>query len=282
MLQIVEEYYTDLYTPNKVDHVKQQQLLKNIKKQITVQDRTQLDAPITELELQKAVYQLQDNKSPGLDGITAEFYKTFWYLIKDKYLLYINTANTSSFGHYRNTSVTTLVYKHKGETYLLTNYRPISLINVDMKILTKTLANRLKPILPTIIHHSQTAVDKRKIDSTVHMIRDLIDLVDKEDSEAAFIFLDQEKAFDRVNHAFLFKVMEAFGIGPQYINWIKKIYANATTKIKINGHLTANIPLHRGVRQGCPLSSMLYVLVIEIFALQLRANPNIVEFNING
>ena len=66
--------------------------------------------------------------------------------------------------------------------------------------LTRTLTNRLRPILPTIIHQSQTAVDGRKIDHTIHMLRDLIDLVDKEESQAAFIFLDQEKAFDRVDH----------------------------------------------------------------------------------
>ena len=76
--------------------------------------------------------------------------------------------------------------------------------------------------------------------------------------------------------------MEAFGFGQEFINWIKVIYANATTRIKVNGHLTKNIPLNRGLRQGCPLSSSLYVLVIEIFALQLRKNPNIVGFRVEG
>ena len=159
---------------------------------------------------------------------------------------------------------------------------PISLINTDLKIITRALANRLRPILPTIIHQSQTAVDKRKIDHTIHIIRDLIDLTEKEESEAAFMFLDQEKAFDRVNHKFLFKTMEAFGIGQQFINWVKILYSNATTKVNINGHLSDNIPLNRGVRQGCPLSSLLYVMVIEVLALQLRKNPDIVGFHIQG
>ena len=114
------------------------------------------------------------------------------------------------------------------------------------------------------------------------MLRDLIDLVDKEESQAAFLFLDQEKAFDRVNHAFLYKTMEAFGIGKEFINWIKVLYSNATTKIKINGYLSANVPLNRGVRQGCPLSSLLYVLVVEVLAQQLRKNPNIVGFQVEG
>ena len=282
LIRITEKYYTKLYTATKVNSVKQHHLLRNIKKKISAEDKNKLDAPITEEELLEAVMQLNDNKSPGLDGITAEFYKTYWYLLKDDYLQYINSAKTHSFGKHRNTSVTTIIYKYKGEIYQLSNYRPISLINVDLKILTKTLTNRIKVVLPTIIHESQTAVFGRRIDHTVHMIRDLIQLVDNEDSEAAFIFLDQEKAFDRVDHPFLFKTMEAFGIGKNFIDWVKILYSNASIQIKINGHLTSNIPLQRGVKQGCPLSFSLYVLVIEVLALQLRNNPNIVGFQVGG
>ena len=153
---------------------------------------------------------------------------------------------------------------------------------MDVKILTKVLAERLKVALPNIIHPSQTAVHGRKIHQTVHMIRDLIDIANNEDIPAAFIFLDQEKAFDRVNHDFLYKTMKAFGIGDIFIQWIKNIYSNCSTLVNINGFLSKPIPLRSGVRQGCPLSPMLYVLVIEILAIQLRINPNIVGFRING
>ena len=280
--KIATQYYRKLYTPSPVDQTKQHRILQNIQKRISQQDRIKLDTDITEKELLDAVHQLNKNKSPGINGITAEFYQKFWHLIKDDYLKYINAAKQSSFGTYANTSITTIIFKHKGEIYILHNYRPISLINVDLKILTRTLTNRLKPILPTIIHQSQTAVDKRKIDYTIHLLRDLIDLTEKEDSEAAFIFLDQEKAFDRVNHNFLYKTMEAFGIGKQFIDWVRVLYSNATTRININGHLSENIPLRRGVRQGCPLSSLLYVMVIEVFALQLRKNSDIVGFQVGG
>ena len=114
------------------------------------------------------------------------------------------------------------------------------------------------------------------------MIRDLIEIANENDEQAAFIFLDQEKAFDRVNHEFLFKTMKAFGIGNVFIDWVRKIYSNATSVININGFFSQQIPLKRGVRQGCPLSAMLYVLVIEVLALQIRNNPNIVGFKIGG
>ena len=74
--------------------------------------------------------------------------------------------------------------------------------------------------------------------------------------------------------------MKSFGIGKNFINWIKLLYSNASAAVNVNGYLTKPIPLERGVRQGCPLSSPLYVMVIEILALQLRSNPNIVGFQI--
>ena len=107
-------------------------------------------------------------------------------------------------------------------------------------------------------------------------------MANDENAQAAFIFLDQEKAFDRVNHDFLYKTMKAFNFGENFLNWITKIYSNATSILNINGFFSERIPLKRGVRQGCPLSSLLYVLVIEVFALQLRLNPNIVGFTIEG
>ncbi len=282
LLTITEKYYTKLFTNSRTNIAKRNKLLQNITKRLSASDRMRLDAPLTLEELEKAVMALLINKSPGPDGISAEFYKAFWYLIKDMFLSYINAAKVTGFHAYRNLSSTTLIYKRKGEIYKLEYYRPIALINVDLKLLTKALSNRLRPVLPSIIHTSQTAVNGRRIDHTVHSIRDLIDLINSTDSEGALIFLDQEKAFDRVEHDFLFKTMEAFGFGNSFIDWIRILYSNATTNIKVNRFYTKPIPLKRGLRQGCPLSSSLYVLVIEIFALQLRVNPNLVGFKVEG
>ena len=82
---------------------------------------------------------------------------------------------------------------------------------------------------------SQTAVYGRKIDQTVHLIRDLIQLANEEDDQVAFIFLDQEKAFGRVDHTFLYKTMRAFGLGEVFIGWIQKLYSNASSMLNING-----------------------------------------------
>ena len=139
--EIAEKYYTKLFQKTKTRVGKQEKVLSKIVKKISDADKRNLDAPLTIKELEKALMSLLDNKSPGPDGITAEFYKKIWYLIQDKYLAYINAAKVHGFRDFRNTSSTTIIYKRKGEVYDLANYRPIALINNDIKILTKTLSS---------------------------------------------------------------------------------------------------------------------------------------------
>ena len=282
ILRIATNFYKNLYTSEKVNKNMQNKLLGNVKTKLSKELRDELDAPITAEEVKKAIDKLPRGKSPGIDGFPVEFYKVYWGKIKVLFMSYVREVKEEGLPNNRNVSVIKLSYKKKGEICLLSNYRPISLINADVKIITKVLSERLKLALPSIIHPTQTAVYKRRIDQNIHLVRDLIDIANRDNDTAAFIFLDQEKAFDRVNHNFLFRVMETFGIGDTFIAWVRKIYSNATSILGINGFFSEKIPLKRGVRQGCPLSALLYVLVIEVLAIQLRSNPNIVGFTVGG
>ena len=282
MKAIATEYYTNLFDTKVINNSIAQRLLRNIKNQITPQQRANLDKIVTREELDEIVSKLPKNKTPGPDGIPAEFYQTYWIMIEDLYLEFINAVKETGLPKDKNTSITTLVYKNKGDTCLLANYRPIALMNVDVKILTKLLANRLKLVLPNIIHGSQTAVHGRQIGNSIHLVRDIIDYVNSNDEGAALLFIDQEKAFDRVSHSLLLAALKSYGFGEDFIHWIQLLYSNAFTRININGFITGEIPLKCGVRQGCPLSALLYVMIIELLALQLRANPNIVGFEIQG
>ena len=116
LINIVTAFYTELYTPSPVDESVQEKLLGNVDHTLTDQEQCMLDADLSEKELQQAVYDLKDEKSPGIDGFTAEFYKRFWSLIKDHYTAFINGANQTSFSTFKNTSVTALLYKEKGDT----------------------------------------------------------------------------------------------------------------------------------------------------------------------
>ena len=282
LLAVAYIYYATLYTPTPLNTPLQADLLSNLTPRLTAAQRIFMDSPITLAELTQAVLHLPVDKSPGLDGIPIEFYQQFWPELKDHFFQYISQVSTHGFSAARNVGVAKLLYKEKGDPADLAFYRPLTLLNCDVKIFTKTLATRLHTVLPSIIHSSQTGVHGRRIDHTIHTIRDLIELTEKNADNAAFIFLDQEKAFDRVNHLLLFKVMRHFGFGPTFLSWVSRLYGNATTRVMINGFLTDKFSVLRGVRQGCPLSPLLYVFIIEILAAQLRANPNIVGFTVGG
>ena len=170
---VAEKFYTNLYTKEKTDEQLQNKILSKIDKKLSREQRLELDKPIGDRELKQAVDSQQKGKSPSGNGLPAEFYQTFWEEIKAPYTQMINHAKIHGFSEKQNTGLIKLIYK-KGDNEDLANYRPITLINSDIKILTKVLANRLKKVLPQIIHYTQTCVNGRKIDTTLHTVRDLI------------------------------------------------------------------------------------------------------------
>ena len=168
-----------------------------------------------------------------------------------------------------------LLFK-KGDRTQLKNWRPITLLNTDYKILTKALANRLQRVLPSTIHTDQTASIKgRTINDNIRLIQDVISYANEKKLPLAVISVDQLKAFDRVAHEFLFESLERFGFGPDFIRWIKTIYNSVSSSVKTNGWLTSSITLERGLRQGCALSMPLYVLTAETMATKIRENSKI-------
>ena len=160
-------------------------------------------------------------------------------------------------------SITRLLYK-KDDRRDLKNWRPISLLNVDYKICSKALAIRLSKELSTIIHPDQTcSIPGRSIFG---------------------ILLNpcQEKAFDRVDRHFLLNTLSRFGFGETFCRWISLLCCGAYMQVIVNGFLTESIPLLRGVRQGDPLSPLLYMLCMEVFAVNLRRDPQIEGFLVPG
>ena len=174
------------------------------------------------------------------------------------------------------TSRVTLIEKKGKDRSLLENWRPISLVNVDTKIMTKAIAWRIKKVLPDIIHQNQTGyVKDRFIGETIRSIYDIMDLTATENIPGLMIFIDFQKAFDSVEWSFLIKCLEEFNFGPDFIRWVGVFYKDIKSCI-INNGLTSNFfPLERGVRQGDPLSPYLFVLAVETLAITIRQNADI-------
>lgn len=132
-----------------------------------------------------------------------------------------------------------IIFKKRGDKAALNNFRPITVLNSDFKILAKILANRLKDFLPKIIETNQAyAVKGTDITDTINNVRDMISYMEAEKKSGYVISLDLEKAFDRVEHEFLFDILKKIGFGENFIKWIKVLYKGAMSKIKCNGLLT--------------------------------------------
>ena len=136
---------------------------------------------------------------------------------------------------------------------LLKNWRPITLLNYDYKIITKVLTSRLRDILPNSIHpNHKCGIKGRSIHDGAALIRDLIDYVNYKNIPGLIISLDQTKAYDRVEWNFL------FNFGPTFIHMIKTCYTNIESCVKVNGYTSIYFNLSRGIRQGCPISTVVH------------------------
>ncbi|CAM2118872.1 unnamed protein product [Caretta caretta] len=136
----------------------------------------------------------------------------------------------------------------------------------DYKIVAKAISLQLGSVLADVIHTDQTyTVPDHSIFDNLFMVRNLLELGHRDGLSFALQSLDQEKAFNRVDHGYLLSTLQAFGFGPQFVGFLRVLYTSAEFLIKLNWTLTKPISFGRGVRQGCSLSGQLYTLAIEPF-----------------
>lgn len=176
----------------------------------------------------------------------------------------------------------TLLYK-KGERSDLSNWRPITLLNVDYKILAKAITLRLRGVMASVVHPDQTCgVQGRTCALNLCLIRDVLSKAEEQNVPVALLSLDQEKAFDRTSHNFLFSVLERLNFGPLFVGLVKLLYEKAVSRVCVNGFLSRPVQQAGGVRQGCPFSPLLYLLTIEPLAASLRADRGLKGFHVPG
>ena len=233
--------------------------------------------PITLSELFKALQGMRQISSPGSDGLTVPFYLHFWEEIKHYLLASYNHA--FRVGHMsisQRLGLIKLIPKKYRNLLLILNWRPITLLNVDFKILMKLFANRLKMILPDIIHPDQRGfIHGRNLGNGILDLYALLDIVDSEEIDALICTIDIRKAFDSLSWDFVNHVLQLFGFPPEFLTWFDILCTDKTVRVMNNGFWSDNIRVAKGSAQGCPLSPLLFIISIEILATRIRKNDQI-------
>ena len=249
---------------------------------LSVEQKAFCEIEFTRDDLYETLTTMQGGKSPGNDGLGKEFYMHYWDIIGDiLYDSFIEAKTEGTLSPTQRQALIKLIAKKDSDKRFIENWRPISLLNVDTKILSKTIASKLKNVLPTLVTSDQTAyVPGRFIGESCRLISDVIEIADKLNIEGWLVTMDIQKAFDSVDHDFLFCVLENAGFGNSFLNWIKILVKNQMSCVNNAGTTTSYFDLLRGCRQGDPISAYLFILVIEVFFHMVRSNRLIEGLNI--
>ena len=157
------------------------------------------------------------------------------------------------------------------------------MLNSDLKLIEKVLAERIKPNLFRIIHSDQRGFLKgRRSCVNMRCILDLMSYVEDTDQEGWVMSVDYEKCFDKIERQSLIGAMKVFNFGTNMMQWVEILYKHSTLKVVNNGHLTSKIVQTRGCKQGAPCSPYFFLICAELLAHQLRDNKNIQGFEINN
>lgn len=277
--QAMANYYTDLYAsrdPSRQDiegFFNEQQGLPRI----SDDHKDGLDAEITAEEVLNVIKKLKTKKTPGEDGFPSEYYKAFSEVLVDPMVkLFNHILESGEIPPSWREAIIVPIGKKEGDHTNPSAYRPIALQNQDAKIFTSLLADRLKNIIGEYVHVDQTGfIPSRDIADNIRRAIDIIQHCQKQKvADTLLLAIDMQKAFDSIEVPYLMTLLRKMNLGDGFCRIIHSLYASPRAKVKVNGGYSQSFALHRGTRQGCPLSPLLFALCVEPLAHWIRSHPS--------
>ena len=277
----IHSFYEDLYKKQQ-NLVQDHEELFNELPQLSVADQQILEAPITMQELYESLTTCNES-APGIDGITYNIYKHFWDVLGPyvfeawNYSCTIGKTTPS-----QQVSVISLLEKNGKDPSKIENLRPISLSNCDIKICTKAMALRTNKILGKIMSETQTGyIPGKQVNDNSRLIEEIISMVKDDGKKAYLVTLDAQKAFDSVDHEYMFACLRAYNFPESYIQQIKTIYSDLKAVVLVNGFMTSTFKIEQSVKQGDALSCALFIISMDPLLRKISKNENIKPIVLN-
>ena len=280
ILEIAFTFYKELYTAKDSEPFV---LINTSDKQIGEESKILYTFEnINCTEIGKALSHFKNGKTPGCDGLTAEFYKMFWQHLRDMLKLYYDQCFVEQeLGWSARRGVLSLIPKRNKDMLYIYNWRPITLLNLDYKILSKVLALRLQNSLEKLISESQTGFMKgRNIKYNVRKTIEIATQLNKKQVQSILFSLDFEKCFDSCKTQALLGSLKYFGFPESFILWVNLLFTNFKLCVQNNGFRSEWMDQSRGLHQGCCYSPLGFLLCGEIFSIIIKNIDNIDKYAI--
>lgn len=270
-------YYQQLYA-SSTPHTEEEaaSLLSGIPlPTLTADEYTDLEADITEVEVEKAIRDLHTGKVSGPNGLPIELFQLVAAQIAPHLTaMYRECKTTGLLPEDQRTANIVVIHKEGKPQELCSAYRPISLLNNEIKILAKILVTRLLRIVTRLVHPDQFGfMPARNTSLNLRRLHGVMARASTIQEDTVIVSLDAASAFDTIEWPCMFAVLSKMGFGPEFLGWIRLLYHQPLARVMVNNRLSETFMLHRGTRQGCPLSPLLFALTLEPLAMWVRNDP---------
>jgi exonuclease III len=240
---------------------------------VTAEEALALESPCTKEEILSVLKGFKKEKSPGPDGWSVELYLHFFDIMGQDLLDVVEDARLRGVINPLLNSTFLVLIPKSNHPKQFKDFRPISLCNLCYKLISKIIANRIRPILSKALSEEQLGFLKgRQILDVVGVAQECIHTLNSKKQQAILLKLDLKQAFDCVNWNFLHLILLQSGFGVATTNWILGCISSATMAVLINGEPTKSFRCERGLRQGCPLSPLLFIFTLEALSILLKSS----------
>ena len=277
ILKETEIFYKNLYEnkDDSLDTIDLNDLMKVTEMPTLTNDEAEkIEGLLTYKEISEVLFNMKHDKSPGITGFTAEFFKVFWRQLGYFVLRAINFGyKKGELSITQRQGIIICIPKENKPKHFLKNWRPLTLLDIVYKMASGTIANRIKLVIHKLISKDQTGFIKgRYIRENIRLIYDLMNYTEQNNIQGLLLLIDFEKAFDSLSWQFIHKALKYLNFGKSLLRWVDILYKNISSAVSQCGYLSSFFNIDRGCCQGEPLSPYLFILCAEFLSILIRKN----------